>query len=109
MPRPTSTAIASLGALLIAGAWVPAHAATSKTVTYKGPIEDTRYGPIEAIIKVKKKKITKVELAPLLRDEVLKAQSAKVDVISGATVTSEAFIESLGKAVKKAKKAHDLK
>lgn len=125
MPRSTSTAIASLGALLIAGAWVPAHAATSKTVTYKGPIEDTRYGPIEAIIKVKKKKITKVELAaapdtdrsqfideqaaPLLRDEVLKAQNAKVDVISGATVTSEAFIESLGKAVKKAKKAHALK
>lgn len=126
MPRKSTTAATSLGALLLAGLWHPVHAAAKPTtVTYKGPIVDTRYGPIEAIIKVKSKKIYKVNLAaapdtdrsqfideqaaPLLRQEVMKAQSANVDLISGATVTSEAFIESLSKAVKKAKKAHTLK
>lgn len=125
MPRKSTTAATSLSALLLAGAWHPAHAASSKTVTYKGPIVDTRYGPIEAIIKVKKEKIYKVNLAaapdtdrsqfideqaaPLLRDEVLKAQSARIDMISGATVTSEGFIQSLNTAVKKARKAHTLK
>lgn len=126
MPRKSTTAATSLGALLLAGAWHPAQAASKPTsVTYKGPIVDTRYGPIEAIIKVKSKKIYKVNLAaapdtdrsvfideqaaPLLRQEVMKAQSARVDLISGATFTSEAFIQSLDKAVKKAKKAHTLK
>lgn len=131
MPRTSTTVSASLGALLLAGAGHPALAAsrhvTSKytTVTYKGPIEDTRYGPIEAIIKVKNKKISTSSLAagpdtersafidqqaaPLLKQEVLKAQSARIDIISGATFTSEAFIQSLDSAVKKAKKAHTLK
>jgi uncharacterized protein with FMN-binding domain len=131
MPRKISTAGASLGALLLAGAWHPALAASrhaklkATTVTYKGPIVDTNYGPIEAIIKVKSKKIAVAQLAagpdtersafideqaaPLLRQEVLKAQSAKIDIISGATFTSEAFIQSLNSAVKKAKKAHTLK
>jgi len=42
---------------------------------------------------------------PLLRNEVVRAQSAKVDVISGATLTSEAFMRSLGAALAKAKPA----
>ncbi len=126
MPRKSITATTSLGALLLAAPWHPAHAASKPgNITYKGPIVDTRYGPVEAIIKVKSKKIYKVILAaapdtdrsqfideqaaPLLRDEVLKAQSARVDMISGATVTSGAFIQSLGKAVKKARKAHTLR
>lgn len=126
MPRRRTTAAASLGAFLLAGAWHPALAASSsKTITYKGPIVDTQYGPIEAIIKVKNKKISSVSLAagpdtersafideqaaPLLKQEVMKAQNANVDIISGATFTSEAFIQSLTSAVKKAKKAHTLK
>jgi uncharacterized protein with FMN-binding domain len=39
---------------------------------------------------------------PLLRDEVIAVQSANVDIISGATLTSEAFIKSLGKALEQA-------
>jgi uncharacterized protein with FMN-binding domain len=126
VPRKKTTAVASLGAFLVAGVWHPAHAASSsKTVTYKGPIVDTRYGPIEAIIKLKNKKITGVNLAagpdtersafideqaaPLLKQEVMQAQNANVDIISGATFTSEAFIQSLTSAVKKARKAHLLK
>ncbi|MDG4881893.1 FMN-binding protein [Mesorhizobium sp. WSM4884] len=39
---------------------------------------------------------------PMLRDEAISAQSADVDIISGATLTSRAFIQSLGGALKKA-------
>ena len=40
---------------------------------------------------------------PMLRDEVVTAQSANVDIISGATLTSEAFIRSLDAALRQAK------
>ncbi len=40
---------------------------------------------------------------PMLRDEVISAQSANVDIISGATLTSEGFIRSLDSALQKAK------
>jgi uncharacterized protein with FMN-binding domain len=37
--------------------------------------------------------------APRLRSEVLRAQSAQIDTISGATYTSEAYIQSLQSAL----------
>jgi uncharacterized protein with FMN-binding domain len=40
---------------------------------------------------------------------VLKAKSAKIDIVSGATETSEAYVQSLGTAIKKARKAKALK
>jgi uncharacterized protein with FMN-binding domain len=39
------------------------------------------------------------QAAPLLRDEVLQAQSANVQTVSGATVTSEAYLNSLQAAL----------
>jgi uncharacterized protein with FMN-binding domain len=39
---------------------------------------------------------------PMLRDEVISAQSANVDIVSGATLSSEAFIQSLGAAMTRA-------
>ena len=42
---------------------------------------------------------------PLLRQEFLKAQSANVELISGATDTSQAFAESLQSALAKLKPA----
>jgi uncharacterized protein with FMN-binding domain len=41
---------------------------------------------------------------PQLRQEALQAQSANVDMISGATYTSEAFVQSLQQAILKANK-----
>ena len=38
----------------------------------------------------------------MLRDEAISAQSANVDIISGATLTSRAFIRSLGGALRQA-------
>ena len=40
---------------------------------------------------------------PLLTAETIRAQSARVDIVSGATLTSQAFIESLGDALTQAK------
>ena len=37
--------------------------------------------------------------APLLHDEVLQAQSAQIDLISGATYTSDAYQQSLQAAL----------
>ncbi|MEP7288671.1 MAG: FMN-binding protein [Chloroflexota bacterium] len=41
--------------------------------------------------------------APALRTEALQAQNAQVDIISGATLTSEAFAQSLQSALNKAR------
>jgi uncharacterized protein with FMN-binding domain len=99
----------------------PTPTATAKPVTtkkYKGPIVDTRWGPVQVTVYIKSKKITNVKAAvqpetdrsvfideqsiPMLHDEVLQAQSASIDIVSGATYTSEGFILSLQKALKTA-------
>jgi uncharacterized protein with FMN-binding domain len=96
------------------------HKTTHKSVTkkYKGPAVDMRWGSVRVTIYVKGKKITNVKASapmersrsafineqaiPMLHDEVLQAQSANIDVISGATMTSEAFAQSLQGALVKA-------
>ena len=42
------------------------------------------------------------EAQPILRKEALQAQSADIDVVSGATVTSESYIVSLQGALDRA-------
>jgi uncharacterized protein with FMN-binding domain len=42
---------------------------------------------------------------PILRSETLRAQSANIDLVSGATDTSEAFVQSLQAAISKAKRS----
>jgi uncharacterized protein with FMN-binding domain len=44
------------------------------------------------------------EALPILRQEALAAQSATIDLVSGATDTSDAFVESLQAALVKARK-----
>lgn len=97
----------------------PANAAKSRT--FKGPTIGDQHGPVQVSIVVKSRKITKVSVAnspadarsviiqgnaiPLLKRETLKAQSAKINEVSGATETSGAYIQSLQAAVKTA--GHD--
>ena len=89
-----------------------------------------RYGSLQVVITVKKttvgKKVTRRITAvtvpvyptssgrwqyisenaiPILRSEALRAQSAKIDLVSEATLTSEAFVGSLQTAILKARKA----
>lgn len=84
--------------------------------TYPGAVVQTRFGSVQVQITVQGGKITDVtalqltdaerksvqisnRAAPLLRAEVLKAQSANVQTISGATVTSDAYLNSLQAAL----------
>ncbi|KQN90875.1 FMN-binding protein [Arthrobacter sp. Leaf69] len=87
-------------------------AATTATGTFAGSAVQTRFGTVQVQITVNAGAITDVtalqltdddrksvqisnRAAPLLRDEVIKAQSAQVQTISGATVTSDAYLSSL--------------
>ena len=84
--------------------------------TYAGSVVQTRFGSVQVQITVQAGKITDVtalqltdaerksvqisnRAAPLLRAEVLQSQSADVQTISGATVTSDAYLNSLQAAL----------
>lgn len=93
-----------------------AGASAKAAGTYAGSVVQTRFGSVQVQITVQAGKITDVtalqltdaerrsvqissEAAPLLRDEVLQAQSANVQTISGATITSDAYLNSLQAAL----------
>ncbi|NUR73373.1 MAG: FMN-binding protein [Hamadaea sp.] len=84
--------------------------------TYEGSVAQTRWGPVQVRITVANGKITDVEAIeyptenhrdqeinqyalPILHDSVISKQSAQIDTVSGATVTSEGYIESLQAAL----------
>ena len=86
---------------------------------YIGNTEDAFYGNIQVKAIIKNGRITDIQFLqypndreesitintqamPILRRETIRAQNAKVDLVSGATDTSLAFIQSLSSALKKA-------
>ncbi|MFN8129517.1 MAG: FMN-binding protein [Candidatus Nanopelagicales bacterium] len=92
-------------------------AAESKTVT--GSVAQTEWGPVQVQITVSGSEITDVQVLqypnengkdqqinayalPVLTDETLQAQSANIDMVSGATVTSNGYITSLQAALDEA-------
>jgi uncharacterized protein with FMN-binding domain len=94
-------------------------AGASKSGSYTGTVSETQFGPVQVKIVVANGKITDVialqltnrggrsqqisnYAAPLLRQEVLKAQSANVNSVSGATYTSDGYIKSLQSALDQA-------
>jgi uncharacterized protein with FMN-binding domain len=119
----------TLSIVLLAGTGLTASAtgasAASSVKKYKGPIETTRWGPVEALVYIQTArkhskvthKISKVQIGvgpenarsefidqqsvPILVQETLKKQSYKIDIVSGATATSEGYIASLEKLLKK--------
>ena len=89
----------------------------SKTVT--GDSINTRWGPVQVQITVTNGKITAAQAVqapqnnprdqqinsyaiPMLNQEAIKASSATIDMVSGATYTSTGYIASLQSAVNKA-------
>lgn len=90
--------------------------ATPKTVT--GPVVQTRWGPVQVRLTILSGKITAVSVLqyptggrsdqinaqalPILVSETLKAQSAKIDMVSGATYTSTGYLQSLQSALDQA-------
>ncbi|GHG50906.1 hypothetical protein GCM10012320_19970 [Sinomonas cellulolyticus] len=84
--------------------------------TFAGQSVSTRFGNVQVQITVRNGKITDVtalhltdaerrsqmisaQAAPILRSEVLQAQSANVQTVSGATITSDAYLTSLQAAL----------
>lgn len=112
--------------VMLAAASAPAGSALAASTShkYKGPAENTRWGPVQVTITVKNKKITGVSVSdsthtarsaviasgaiPTLKQEVLQAQSANINTVSGATDISNAFIQSLQGAVTRARQAKAL-
>jgi uncharacterized protein with FMN-binding domain len=89
----------------------------SETVT--GPSADTRWGPVQVQVMVDGGTITDVTVVdhptengkdrainaraiPILVQETLDAQSNDIDMVSGATLTSEGYVESLQAALDEA-------
>lgn len=102
-----------------AGAQVPSKQSVSAGGSYTGSAESTKYGNVQVKITVVEGKIgdiTAVHLtdrdtrsvsisnhaAPILRQEILMAQTANVQTVSGATYTSEAYLSSLQSALDQA-------
>lgn len=120
--------MSAMAAFPLGLAWGGAEAATPASVAgartaaaatkYKGPPVSMRWGPVQVTIKVKGKKIVNVsatapidrtrssfingQALPMLKQEVLQAQIATINSISGATMTSNAYIQSLQGALLKA-------
>jgi uncharacterized protein with FMN-binding domain len=87
---------------------------------YTGNVADAFFGDVQVKATIQGGRISDVQFlqypsdrrtsvrinsyaVPALRNEAIRAQKAEVDIISGATLTSEAFIQSLQSALNKAK------
>ena len=97
----------------------PSAAASATSSTYTGAAVDTRWGVVQVQITVDNATITSADAVqlpqgnprdqqinayavPVLDQEVLRRQSADIDVVSGATVTSEGYLQSLQSAIDQA-------
>ena len=117
--RSRTLTTAGLGAA-VAAALTPvalpvAPAAAATTRTYKGKLERTAFSDVRVSITVRGRSIRSLAVTanpqsqesyvreayalPRLRKEVLKAQSFRIHMISGVTITSDAFILSLYSAM----------
>lgn len=105
-----------------AGSTSSGGAATSSGLrdgTYQGTTSSTRWGPVQVQITVADGQITDSQALqhptgnstderingyaiPLLDGEVLAAQDAQIDMVSGATVTSGGYLDSLQSALDQA-------
>ena len=92
---------------------------TSASTTVTGDAADTRYGPVQVQVTIAGGTITDVSVVeypsesgkdqqinaralPILVQETLDAQSSSIDMVSGATYTSEGYVESLQSALDQA-------
>ena len=110
-PEPTSRSSASSA---------PSTTTTpSDTKVVDGPVASNDYGDVQVRVTLRGHQIIDVQAlqlphdrsrsasisnfsGPILRREALQAQSAQIDLVSGATYTSESYAESLQGALDKA-------
>ena len=99
-----------------ASASTTAKRAPASSVSVNGSVAQTRWGPVQVQVHITGSKITDVAALvypsgnghdqeinsyalPQLRQEVLSSQSAQISGVSGATVTSDGYRESLQAAL----------
>jgi uncharacterized protein with FMN-binding domain len=92
------------------------YATSGTSGTYTGSTAATRWGDVQVTITVTDGKITDVQVPvypsgngrdqeinayalPILTQETLQTQSANIDSVSGATVTSDGYLQSLQAAL----------
>jgi uncharacterized protein with FMN-binding domain len=109
----------SSGSSRAAAGAAPPAAAASVPGTFTGDSVMTRWGAVQVKITVADGKITAVQAVeypqgnardrqinayalPVLAQEATQAQSAQIDAVSGATVTSDGYIQSLQSALDQA-------
>lgn len=110
------TPAAALASTVAAGSAAPD---AGRAATYDGTVVQTHWGPVQVQITVMAGRVTAatalqvpdgnrrdVEIndsaVPRLNAEAVRAQSAGIDTVSGATVTSEGYISSLQAALDEA-------
>ena len=94
-------------------------AVTAGRRSITGPTSSTPFGPVQVRVTVSGSHITNIEAlqtpsdasysrqvaayaVPILRQEALSAQSARIDAVSGATWTSQGYVDSLQGALDRA-------
>ncbi|MEO6512931.1 MAG: FMN-binding protein [Nocardioides sp.] len=92
---------------------------TASPTTLTGAVAQTQWGPVQVQLAVDSGSITQVSVLqypsgnsrddqinsyalPILVDETVQAQSAEIDMVSGATVTSVGYLQSLQNALDQA-------
>lgn len=120
-PTVAPTARASAGAPTAAAGSATALP-TTVNGAFTGSAVDTRWGPVQTRVTVANGRITAVDVVqyptgnpkdrqinadavPTLVDETVQAQGADIDMVSGATVTSTGYLESLQSALDQARAA----
>ena len=115
-PTPATTPSAAAGA----GSDPPASgSATTTATTVTGETAQTRWGPVQVELSLDGGTITDVSVLqypdgngkdeeinrralPILIQETIEAQSADIDMVSGATYTSDGYLQSLQSALDQA-------
>ena len=119
--RPTQMATATVPQITLASAPLAApQSGKYKNGTYKGPATDAYYGMVQVQANVANGQLASVKVLqypndrrtsryinsqalPVLKQEAIVAQSGDVDFVSGATLTSQAYVHSLNQALAQAK------
>jgi uncharacterized protein with FMN-binding domain len=116
--RPSTSTLPTTSGPSIRSSTTTAPPTTSATATRKvdGPDVVTRYGDVQVRITLRGSQLEDVQAVvlpsdrrrsaeisqfagPRLREEALQAQSANIDVVSGASYTSDGYIQSLQGAI----------
>jgi uncharacterized protein with FMN-binding domain len=115
----TSGPASAASETVVAAPTAPSTNTAAAGTTFTGAVAQTRWGPVQVRITVAGGKVTDVAVPqyptgngkdreinayalPELTQETLSAQGADIDMVSGATVTSQGYVTSLQSALDQA-------